>query len=130
MKPWVCEFCGWDNYQSFRIAAREPECVRCGNPRGSKDARIKALRIEVKALSNEDRSLSRKLENIQGEINSLEDEISSLKGDYDDILNERGDVIEHMISQKAELVRLESIDIRVRIIAPDQRRLIEGEEKV
>ena len=53
MMPWVCEYCGTENFQDDRIAMQEPACLRCGRRRGDLAASIEALQTRIARLRKE-----------------------------------------------------------------------------
>jgi chromosome segregation ATPase len=124
---WICEFCGRENYQSDRIALKEPACLRCGNRRGSKDKRIARLEEEITLLTKIDRDYAEKIEHLEEVNASLWDEIASNAIDHDNLLNERKEILQSLIKVREKLQALKDIYTPGRVIAKDQRTLIGGQ---
>ncbi|MDD4455372.1 MAG: hypothetical protein PHI67_08700 [Candidatus Methanomethylophilaceae archaeon] len=123
---WICEFCGRENYQSDRIALKEPACLRCGNRRGSKDKRIAELESRIEALTKWDRDYAEKIEHLEEVNASLWDEIASNAIDHDNLLDERKENHDDLLKARAKLQALKDLYTPGRVIAKDQRILVEG----
>ena len=123
---WICEFCGRENYQSDRIALKEPACLRCGNRRGSKDKRIAELESRIEALTKWDRDYAEKIEHLEEVTASLWAEIAANATEHDALLDERKENHDDLLKARAKLQVIKDLYTPGRVIAKDQRMLVGG----